>query len=399
MISDGDRELRVCPMAPAAGRPIGGRHALLGLGALVAAAGHIVYPALLHLRTRRLSDEVPPVGGTWPPLTVVVPAYREESVIAAKVADVFANAYLGPVEVIVVADDAATAAAAAGSGARVLVTNQRQGKADALNRGVAAAGTEVVVLTDANALLAPGSLAAMARWFSEPSVGAVAGEKIVSGGGESAYWRFESWLKRREARTGATVGLVGELAAVRRSHFRPLPVDLAVDDLWLALDILEGGARIVYEPAARAEEEPSPHWREDWERRTRVVSGVLDVLWRRRRMLRPRQGMVAAQLWGHRLARSSLGPLAHLLLVITAVRARRRSRLARLALAAHVVGGAAAFRTQRRTPQSTLERLVGQALFLQTVALGGSARYLLGDRPALWPKPARPGVHPPAVRS
>lgn len=378
-------------------RSIGWRHAWLGLGALVATTGQIAYPALLHLRTRRLPDEVAPVGGGWLPLTVVVPAFREESVIAAKVADVWANDYPGPVEVIVVADDAPTAVAASGSGARVLVTDQRQGKADALNRGVAAASADVVVLTDANTILAPGSLAAMARWFTEPSVGAVAGEKAVSGGAEGAYWRFESWLKRREARTGATVGLVGELAAVRRRLFRPLPTNLAVDDLWLALDILEGGARIVYEPAARAEEEPSPSWREDWERRTRVVSGVLDVLWRRRQMLSPGHGMVAAQLWGHRLVRSSLGPLAHLLLVITAVRVRRRSRLARLGLIAHVVGGAAAVRTQRRVRQSAVERLVGQALFLQAVALGGVVRYVAGDRPALWPKPARPVVHPPAV--
>lgn len=386
-------------MTRRAARPIGGRHVWLALGALVAASGHVVYPTLLYLRTRRLPDEAPPETEAWPRLTVVVPAYREESVIAAKVVDVGANAYPGQLEIIVVADDAGTAAAARDSGARVLVTDQRQGKADALNRGVAAAGTEVVVLTDANTVLAPGSLAAMARWFSDPSVGAVAGEKTVVGGGEGAYWRFESWLKRREARTGATVGLVGELAAVRRSHFRPLPVDLAVDDLWLALDILETGARIVYEPAARAEEEPSPSWRQDWERRTRVVSGVLDVLWRRRQMLSPARGMVAAQLWGHRLARSTLGPLAHLLLVMTAVGVRRRSRLARLVLAMHAIGAGAAVRTLRRDRQSTLERLIGQGFFLQVVAVGGSARYLSGDRPALWPKPARPEVHPPSVRA
>ena len=362
------------------------------LSALVcaASAGHVLYPATLYLWTRRLTDQTPPTPDHWPPVTVAVAAYLEEAVIAAKVADAQGNGYPGPVEVLVVADDEATAAAARASGAEVISTSSRQGKADAVNRAFAHARSPIVVLTDANTMLAPDSLSAMARWFTDPSVGAVAGEKTVAGhGGEGAYWRFESWLKRREALTGSTIGLVGELSAVRHQLFRPLPTDLAVEDLWLALDVLEQGKRIVYEPTARAVEEASPNWRAEWQRRTRVVSGVLDVIWRRRRLLHPRHRMVAAQLWGHRLTRSSIGPLAHLVLVLAAVQTRRRSTPAQLTVWLHLLGAIAAVRSQRRVRQSALERLLGQTLFLQAVALGGMVRYMRRDRPALWPKPNR----------
>lgn len=365
------------------------RSVLLGMLALVAGTGHTVYPVWLHLRTRKLPDEVAPVPQGWAPLTVVVPAYLEQSVIAAKVADVRANGYPGALEVVVVADDDATAAAVATTGAHLVHSGKRVGKAEALNRGVAAASTEVVVLTDANTLLAPGSLAAMARWFEDPSVGAVAGEKTVTAGGEGVYWRFESWLKRRESRTGTTIGLVGELAAIRRRVFRPLPADLAAEDLWMALDVLEQGVRVVYEPAARSEEEPNPGWRDDWERRTAVVCGVIDVCWRRRRLLVPGRGTVAAQLWGHRLVRCSLGPLAHLMLVVVAAQSCRHRRLGALAVGAHAIGAVAVVRTQRRAHQSAMGRLAGQALFLQAVGLGGLVRYLVGDRPSLWPKQVR----------
>ena len=225
--------------------------------ALLAGTGHVLYPAFLHLRTRGLPDEAPPAGADAPPLTVVVPAYREASLIAAKVDDLRANGYPGPLEVVVVADDPGTAAAAATTDAVVISGGRRLGKAEALNRGFAAAASEIVVITDANTHLRPGSLSALARWFADASIGGVAGEKGVPGTGEGMYWRFESWLKQREARTGATFALVGELAAVRRSVFRPLPTDLAVEDLWLALDVLEQGFRIVYEPRAHAEEEGS----------------------------------------------------------------------------------------------------------------------------------------------
>jgi hypothetical protein len=360
------------------------------LGA-VAGTGHVLYPLLLWAATRGRSDEQPPEPDEWPAVTVIVPAYREETVIADKVADVMANGYPGPLRVVVVADDTGTATEAGLTSADVVASPERLGKAQALNVGMSHAETDIAIFTDANTRFAPGSLSAMVRWFDDPSAGAVAGEKTLAGTtGEGVYWRFESWLKKREARTGFTVGLVGELMAVRRDAFRPLPADLAVEDLWMAIDVLEGGRRIVYEPSARAEEEPAAAWRDDWERRTRVVSGIVDVLWRRREHLAPGGGMVAAQLWGHRAVRSSVGPVAHLLLLLIAVVKCRGSRLAALTLAGHLLGGVAVVRTQRRTADSAVERLVGQTLFLQVVGLAGFLRYLRGDRPALWPKPERP---------
>jgi hypothetical protein len=273
----------------------------------------------------------------------------------------------------------------------VLSSGERLGKARAVNRGVTAAGHEIVVLTDANAVLAPGALRAAARHFTDETVGAVAGEKRVDdpAGAQGFYWRFESWLKRRESATGATIGVVGEMLAFRRSAFRPLPKDTAVDDAWLALDIIEGGHRVVYEPAAYSIETSSQSYSEEWERRTRIVAGNLDMLWRRRGALVPGALSVTPQLWGHRLVRSSFGPLAHVALVAMSIPAARRNVPARLFLAGNAVGaGSVAALVAGRTPPGPA-RLVAQVFFLQAVALGGVRRFLAHDRPALWPKPER----------
>lgn len=352
----------------------------------VASVGHLLYPAWLALASRGNPAPIPPEPRQWPGITVLVPAYREAGIIGAKLDDVERNGYPGDLQVIVVADDPETAAAARREGVEVIEPSARGGKAAALNRGFAAADQQIVVMTDANAMLADGSLQALARWFADPSVGAVAGEKLVNDGHEGAYWRFESWLKQRESARGSTIGLVGELAAVRRECFRPLPVDIAVDDLWLALDVFEQGRRIVYEPAAAAREDASPTLAEDWERRTRVVSGALDVLTRRRRLLDPRRSPVAIELWGHRLLRQSAGPAAHVLLLGWALVAARRSRIARAFVLGHLLAGQALARQARGRSLSAAERVAAQALFLQLVALGGMRRYLKRDRPALWPK-------------
>lgn len=315
-------------------------------------------------------------------------AYREAAVIEAKVADTLANGYAGDVDVLVVADDELTAAAARRTPARVIEPGARQGKAAALNLGVREATGEVVVLTDANAFLAPGSLAAMVRWFDDPTIDAVAGEKRVAEEGEGAYWRYESWLKEREFAAGTTIAVVGEVAAVRRSAWRDIPPDCAVDDLWIAFDVVEGGGRIAYEPAASASEDPNERLADDWERRTRILTGMLDVCWRRRALLGP-SSPIAVQLWGHKVLRSTVGPLAHLLLLLRAVRAARHSPLAALFVLGHALagGGIAARASGRPVPKPL--RPAAQVALLQAVALGGMARYLRGSRPALWPKPER----------
>jgi cellulose synthase/poly-beta-1,6-N-acetylglucosamine synthase-like glycosyltransferase len=319
---------------------------------------------------------------------VVVPAYKEAAIIADKVADLRADGYPGTLEVIVVADDEATAAAARGTDARVLEPGRRLGKASAINLGIEAARGEVVVLTDANARLDPGSLQRLARWFALPEVAGVAGDKRVRGDAESFYWRFESRLKLAEDRLGTTIGLVGELAAVRRERFRALPAQLAVDDLWLALDLVAAGGRIVYEPGAVAREDPSADRRELWERRTRVVSGGIDVCVRRRGLLSPGAGLVAFELWGHRLLRYTLGPLAHAALLARAL-LRPRHPAAMAFLAGHAVAARALARRRRGAELSAPERALAEVSFLQLVALGGLWRYLRGDRPALWPKAER----------
>jgi glycosyl transferase family 2 len=367
------------------------RRGVLAVGALAATAsvGHVLYPLWLAVVTRSKATPVAPNPVDWPGVTVVVPAYLESGVIEAKVANLQENGYPGPLEVIVVASDPDTSTAARTTSARVSESPTRLSKPEALNRGVEAATHPVVVLTDANAMLQPGAIASLVRWFSVPNVDAVAGEKLILGESEERlYWRFESWLKLLEWRRGTTIGVDGALVAVRREAYRSMPTHVTMDDIWLALDIVEGGGRIAYEPSARVVEEPAPG-DADWERRTRVVACTLEVFSRRRRLLLPGVTDVTPMLWGHRLIRTTFGPLAHCLLLLLAVRSIRRNPLARLFLAAHAGGLVALLRVRRGAETRFPERLAAHLLYLQAVGVAGSMRYLRRDRSALWRKVPR----------
>ena len=403
------------------------RRSSLSVGALVAAAstGHVLYPAWLAVASRRRPDVVVSDPALWPAVTVLVAAYAEAECIGPKVRDVLANGYPGQLDVMVVADaDVETAARAEHAGATVVTADDRLGKAQAINLGFSKVTAPIVVVTDANNVLAPGAIAAMVRHLEDPRVGAVAGEKVeADGGGEDLYWRFESWLKQREWRLGTTIGLVGELAAIRTDAWKPIPADIATDDLWIALDLSERGYSIAYEPSAKAFEPPVHTFRQQWERRTRSVSTALHVFQRRRSQLGPAGGLVAAEIWGHRLARYTVSPMAHVALLGIAARRARTSRLAKLFLLGHAVGvWAVARRAMAETVPGDMSahsaesgrvaaaetscdvghdggtapaplgvalarraaHALGQGVFLQAVALGGIVRYLRGDRPTRW---------------
>jgi cellulose synthase/poly-beta-1,6-N-acetylglucosamine synthase-like glycosyltransferase len=319
-------------------------------------------------------------------VSVVVPAYRESRVIASKVRDVLDNDYPGTVEVVVVPEDDETAAAAAETAATVVPFVERTGKAGALNRGVAAAAHEVVVLTDANARFSPAALERLVAWLDDPAFGAAGARKLVDG--EGLYWRFEDWLKRAEMRHGSSIALDGAVLALRRAEYRPIPEDVVVDDLWLALDVVERGQAIAYDHEVVCEEEGFPALRDDWERRTRIVAGNVDALWRRRDRLRPGANG-AFQLWGHRAVRSSVGPVSHLTLLALCLARSTRSRSSRRFVLLHAVLGALAAGGRVRRDASRPERLAYQVLFLQAVGLGGTFRFLRGDRPSRWDKQER----------
>jgi poly-beta-1,6-N-acetyl-D-glucosamine synthase len=364
------------------------KHAIVAAMCLAAASGHVVYPAWLTVASMRRRPTVPPVPRSWPGLSVVIAAYREAAVIGDKVRSTKQDPYPGDVEILVVADDEETADAAEAAGATVLRSEARTGQGASIARGIASARHEIVVLSDANTVFRTGSLRALARWFDDPAVGAVAGRKTVLGGHEGLYWRFESYLKKRETRLGSTVGLVMEIAAIRRSAL-PLPRgDIVLPDLWIALDVIEGGKRVVYEPEAVSAEEPPLTLREDWERRTRIVSGCLQLLGLRRQLLDPSAGILAVQLWGHKLVRYSVAPVAHLMLVAAAV-LMYRSNAAKIFLLAHGLAALGWVADVKRWHMPRWIRAIGQVLYLQIVALGGIVRWRSGDLAAMWPKANR----------
>jgi len=244
-------------------------------------AGH---PFLMRMIAARRRDE-PRLAEPPPSLTIVVAAFNEERCIREKLANLMTQDYpSGSVEVVVVSDGSTDGTAAAVSGfpdprVRLVEQERRGGKNLALNAGAAAARGEILVFTDADAMLEPSALARLAAGFSDPDVGLVSGQGLYGVADEvgvlravsNGYARFEGWLKSGESRLGFLAGADGALYAMRRHLFEPLRAD-QVHDLAHPVQVALAGARCLFEPRARTVEPPSTGSDREWGRQVRMAA-------------------------------------------------------------------------------------------------------------------------------
>ena len=264
----------------------------------------------------------------WPEVTLMVCAYNEEEVVGVKMDNTRQLDY--PTEklhLLWVTDGSSDKTNELLGGypeVEVLYQPQRQGKTAALNRGIAHARTEIIIMTDANTLLNRDAIQEIARLFQDPSVGCVAGEKRVmardeeqtAAKGEGAYWKYESTLKRWDSELFSAMGAAGELCAVRKPLYQPMPHDTLLDDFIMSMRITAQGYRIAYSKEAYAMEYGSADIREEGKRKQRIAAGGLQSIWRLRRLMNPfTRPLLAFQFISHRVLRWSITPIALMALI------------------------------------------------------------------------------------
>jgi cellulose synthase/poly-beta-1,6-N-acetylglucosamine synthase-like glycosyltransferase len=284
------------------------------LGGLIAYV-YAGYPLLLALLTGLGLRRPIAIGAGEPGVTLLVSAFNEAEVIAAKIENTLALDYpRAQLDVIVISDasDDGTDAIVeryASQGVRLLRMNDRGGKTLGLNAAVRIARGEIVVFSDANAMYQRDALRKMVRNFADPAVGAVVGESTyeeAAGGAqqsEGLYWKYETAIKRLETQLGSTVGGDGAIYAIRRALYRDMRAD-ALSDFVNPMQIVMSGQRCIYEPQARSVEEAAEGFDKEFRRKVRIVNRAWRATWTLPALLNPlRYGLFSLQLVSHKLLR------------------------------------------------------------------------------------------------
>ena len=342
--------------------------------------------ALAVLRKLKGDPPTAPAGAATPSVTLIVPAYKEASVIAAKVANARALDYAGELEIIVAVDGSDPGTVENARGADQVLALPRGGKIRAQDAAVRRARGEIVAFGDANALWEPDALAELVKPFSDPQVAYACGQvRFTNDEGtnqEGLYWRYEMWLRASESALASVTGGNGAIYAVRRNAY--IEVDpIMGHDLSFPFNMVKRGHRAVYVPTARATEKMVPSIEGEWVRKRRMMSHGWPIVVKGG-LADPRgySPLYALMIVSHRLLRYGT-PFLHVLTALATLALLRRGRVYRLAAAAQAAVLAAAFIPAKRRPF-----LVARYYVLTTAALAaGLYDWLRHGTEAGWEAP------------
>jgi poly-beta-1,6 N-acetyl-D-glucosamine synthase len=290
--------------------------------------------ALWNRRREAAQAEAPGKAAPFP-VSVIIPAFNEENVIVETVRNILKSNY-ADLDVIVVDDGSKDNTAGVlrqhfEHDPRVTAIRiANGGKANALNVGLAAARGEVIVALDADTQFNRDAIARLVRWFSDPSLGAVAGNaKVGNRINMITRWQALEYVvaqnleRRALAALGTMTVVPGAIGAWRKSAIESIggfSTNTLAEDQDLTIALQRAGWRVMFDSSAIAWTEAPDTFRGLAKQRFRWSYGTLQCLWKHRAMtFRPQYGalgMIALpQVLLFQIVLTALAPFADLLLL------------------------------------------------------------------------------------
>jgi poly-beta-1,6-N-acetyl-D-glucosamine synthase len=249
------------------------------------------YPLWLWVRSRwrPLPVKAAPIE---PSLSIVMVVRNEERNLRAKLDNLLGLDYPETKLEIVVVSDGSTDGTetilheyAQSSRVHAMFNQLSRGKASGLQDALSIAGGEVVVFTDARQKIEHGGLRALVANFADAQVGCVSGELMLGdpeageeNQGMGLYWRIEKIVRELESASGSVVGATGAFYAVRRELVPSLPAETLLDDVYIPMEVVRAGKRVVFAPKARAWDVPDLGAEREFARKVRTLSGNYQLL-------------------------------------------------------------------------------------------------------------------------
>lgn len=301
--------------------------------AIFIGAARAVFLAVMAWFNRHPRAFTPPSSPL--PAGVLIAAYNEEKVISATLRSVLASRY--PLQEIIVIDDGSTDGTAAeverefGDHPLVrLIRKPNGGKASALNAGLRAAKSDILVCLDADTVLHPDAAGLLVRHFDRPNVAAVAGNvRVGNAGSVFTVWQSIEYTtsqnldRRAQERLDCITVVPGAIGAWRRDAVLAAGgyhSDTLAEDTDLTWRLRLAGHRIENEPLALSFTEAPDSASAFFRQRFRWAYGTLQCLWKHRAAF-GRHGwfgrFAIPQLWLSQVVFQVLAPIVDLVVLLS----------------------------------------------------------------------------------
>ncbi len=337
------------------------------------------YPAVIALLAAIPRKRRAPYEDDHPRVSIVIATRDDASAIGSRVEDCLSQEYEPDKLQVVVALDARSPLRLdefQDLGGRVTVVrgDGPGGKAGALNAGVRVATGDVLVFTDAHQRFEAYAVRYLVTALQAPGVGVASGSLVIptrAGRARlaSLYWRFERWLRRCESQVDSCVGVSGSIYAMQRDLWKPLPIDLILDDVYVPMRAVLAGWRVGFSGRARAIETRQHSAVSEYHRKVRTLTGVVQLCVRLPALLVPIRNPMWPQFLFHKLLRL-LTPYWVLILMLWATAAAVRLSGSYLPVAAGLaVAVAIAAAITRKPWGQRVRRLATEAVLLNAAVV------------------------------
>ncbi|MCK8436495.1 glycosyltransferase [Streptomyces sp. D2-8] len=229
------------------------------------------------------------------PVSVLVPAYNEAKCIEQTVRSLVASDH--PIEVLVIDDGSSDGTARIVEnldlpGVRV-VRQLNAGKPAALNRGIANARYDLIVMMDGDTVFEPTTVRELVQPFGDPRVGAVAGNaKVGNRDSLIGAWQHIEYVmgfnldRRMYDVLRCMPTIPGAVGAFRRSALERvggMSDDTLAEDTDITMAMHRDGWHVVYAEKAVAWTEAPESVQQLWSQRYRWSYGTMQAIWKHRR--------------------------------------------------------------------------------------------------------------------
>ena len=287
--------------------------------------------AIMH-KIKQKKEEFSP-SDFLPKVSIIVPAYNEEKVVARTIDALVETDY--PYKEIIVVDDGSqdatyeVATRYINQGVKV-IRRPNGGKFAALNTGLAFTTGEIVVTVDADSMIARAAIREIVKGFEDPQVAGVAGNLKV--------FNRNTWLTRLQA-----LEYIGQIQLLRRAfeYFGSLTVaagafsafrrtaldevgrydpDFLLEDFDITIKLLKAHAILHGNNEAVCYTEAPETLRDVYKQRLSWFRGDYQNFWKHRNtFFNPRFGILHKLTFPYMLMSMTLVPLASMVVIATSV--------------------------------------------------------------------------------
>lgn len=258
-----------------------------------------------------------------PTVSIIIPAHNEEKVIRRKLENLINLNYPNELLEIIIASDNST------DKTNKIVqdfiqeenleniilykVNKRQGKTNAQNEAVKIAQGDILVFSDANAILNNDSVIHLVSSFTEDDIIYVTGRlnyvnslDNITSAAESNYWNYDLLMRKIESDIKTITAGNGAIYAIRKSEYievNPIHAHDAAIPLYAALK----DKRAIYNANAIANEKAGQTSSDEFKRKVRMFRSILTYIFKPMKKYNIfKYGWFSYFYFGHRTLRLSL---------------------------------------------------------------------------------------------